>query len=139
MNKKVDKWYHDGLRFTCQNCGKCCQGPGGYVWLTEKEAELLAEVKNVSLAKFYATFTRICRGKLAIIDSANGDCVFLKNNHCEVYEARPIQCRTFPWWHEIIGTSKDWNSNVYQCPGINQGKLHSAAEIESCMWQDPEN
>ena len=36
-------WYADGLKFTCTQCGNCCSGPRGYVWITHEEIIRLAE------------------------------------------------------------------------------------------------
>ena len=29
-------WYADGLPFTCTQCGDCCTGDPGYVWVTDE-------------------------------------------------------------------------------------------------------
>ena len=31
------KWYQAGLRFGCTQCGNCCSGPPGYVWVNREE------------------------------------------------------------------------------------------------------
>ena len=35
-------------------------------------------------------------------DTNDDSCVFLEDNKCSVYEVRPTQCRTFPWWPELV-------------------------------------
>ncbi len=35
-------WYQDGLAFTCTQCGKCCTGDPGFVWVTDEEIAALA-------------------------------------------------------------------------------------------------
>ena len=30
-------WYAEGLRFKCTECGQCCTGAPGYVWVNEEE------------------------------------------------------------------------------------------------------
>ena len=35
-------WYRDGLRFECTQCGKCCTGAPGYVWVDDDEVEALS-------------------------------------------------------------------------------------------------
>ena len=37
-----DAWYRGGLRFSCTQCGKCCSGAPGYVWVTKDEIEQIA-------------------------------------------------------------------------------------------------
>ncbi len=39
-----NKWYINGLHFTCQQCGKCCSGPHeGVIWISRPEIKMLAE------------------------------------------------------------------------------------------------
>ncbi|MFG0335929.1 MAG: YkgJ family cysteine cluster protein, partial [Maioricimonas sp. JB049] len=35
-------WYRDGLQFSCTQCGNCCTGSPGYVWVTEEEIAAIA-------------------------------------------------------------------------------------------------
>lgn len=130
-DKKMAKtWYAaEGLCFECQGCGGCCEGPGGYVWINDEEIAAMATVKGISIAEFNRLYVRVVFERTALIDNACGDCIFLVNKRCEVYAARPRQCRTFPWWPELLRSEKAWNDNNYNCPGINRGKKYSAAEI----------
>ena len=42
----AEPWFKDGLRFKCTQCGDCCTGAPGYVWVNQEEIEALArEVK----------------------------------------------------------------------------------------------
>ena len=36
-------WFKDGLRFECTQCGDCCTGSPGYVWVNDEEISALAE------------------------------------------------------------------------------------------------
>jgi Fe-S-cluster containining protein len=50
-------------------------------------------------------------------------------NRCSVYEGRPDQCRTWPFWPEVMD-AKTWKKEVAAfCPGVGKGRLHSAEEI----------
>lgn len=63
-------------------------------------------------------------------DSERAECLFLRGKKCGIYEARPVQCRTWPFWPEVMN-AKTWNKEVKSfCPGVGQGRLHSAEEIE---------
>ena len=42
---------------------------------------------------------------------------------CTVYEQRPEQCRTFPFWPEIVERKATWNRTARYCPGIGKGPL----------------
>lgn len=61
------------------------------------------------------------------------DCVFLKDKRCEVYEARPTQCRTWPFWPENMN-AKAWKKDVVAfCPGARvktKKALRSPEEIK---------
>lgn len=129
-----DKWYKDGLRFTCQGCGACCRGPGGYVWTTEEEIERIAARLELPIKQFTRKYIRLISGELAFLDNALGDCIFLDaKGKCEIYDLRPAQCRTFPWWPEIIASRHTWENSGYDCPGIGNGEIVPAEVIEKAL------
>lgn len=125
-------WYAEGLKFSCQGCGGCCRGPGGYVWLTDEEAEKIATRLGFTLKQFSRRYIRLVYRRVALIDSPTGDCIFLSpGGQCQVYEDRPIQCRTWPWWPENLTSPEVWEELMAECPGINRGELHPVTEIET--------
>lgn len=115
-------WFKEGLKFQCTGCGKCCTGEDGYVFLNEEDLERLASFHSLSLSDFSRRFCRFVEGKLALLDlpRSGGDCVFLKENKCSVYEARPTQCRTFPWWIHNLRSREDWEEAGARCEGIDR-------------------
>lgn len=50
---------------------------------------------------------------------------------CSVYPVRPAQCRTYPFWPEIISSPTAWEKEAAFCPGMNKGKLFTVSEIEA--------
>ena len=66
--------------------------------LTDGEIARLAACKGISEFDFIQQFTRLTadRQGLALLDKANGECVFLAGNECSVQAAKPQQCRDFP-------------------------------------------
>jgi Fe-S-cluster containining protein len=84
--------------FKCSGCGACCRW-GGSVLLTEDDILRMASHLELSEQDFIDTHTRLApnRKQLALLDQADGSCAFLKGDQCSVYEARPEQCRTFPY------------------------------------------
>jgi len=56
-------------------------------------------------------------------------CPFLEGTLCSVYEARPLQCRTFPFWPELLETEARWRRLARFCPGIGRGELVSLRAI----------
>lgn len=72
--------------------------------------------------------------QLSLQEKANYDCIFWKNG-CSVYEARPLQCRTFPFWLSMLESSQSWTaaSETMGCPGMGKGELHPMEEIEAIL------
>lgn len=60
---------------------------------------------------------------------ADGRCVFFENNRCQIYEARPLQCRTWPFWFGNMRSKAKWLEAAACCPGIGQGRLFTKEEI----------
>lgn len=115
-----DPWFKEGLRFKCTECGKCCTGSPGYVYLSQTDLSKLAEHFKLSEEVFTKEYTRVVDGQLALIDRPQSDaCVFLKEEKCSVYTARPTQCKTFPWWLHTLRSKKSWNEAAKDCEGIN--------------------
>jgi hypothetical protein len=59
-------------------------------------------------------------------------CPFLEDRGCSIHAANPTQCRTFPFWPEIVERKATWNRTGRYCPGIGKGPLiqiGSAMEI----------
>ena len=129
-DQPADPWYADGLRFTCTQCGKCCTGAPGYVWVNDDEVAALAKHRGEPVREFTAVHTRAARGKRTLREKANGDCVFWEAGRgCTVYPVRPRQCRTWPFWASNVETPEAWDRAVEICPGSGEGELIPAEEI----------
>ncbi|MBN2579238.1 MAG: YkgJ family cysteine cluster protein [Pirellulales bacterium] len=126
-------WYHRGLKFQCTGCGDCCTGAPGYVWVNKKEIQTMAEALGITISVFEEHFVRRVGVRKSLIERPNGDCIFFsgKQRNCRVYEARPLQCRTFPFWTSNLRSEKAWKELSAHCPGCNRGPLFSCRKIES--------
>ena len=124
-------WFQDGLRFECTGCGDCCTGAPGYVWVDAKEIAALADHLGLSVADFESKYVRNVGPKKSLIEYSSGDCVFFdpQKRKCTVYQARPSQCKTWPFWDSNINTPKAWKQTCAVCPGSGQGKLYSVQEL----------
>jgi len=133
--EKSRVWFHAGLKFSCTNCGRCCSGAPGYVWVEAEEIAALAAALSMDTQHFERRFVRRVGKRKSLIERENGDCVFLGNvgRRCLVYEARPRQCRTWPFWTVNVASLQAWEAVARNCPGCNHGRLFSAAEIVALL------
>jgi uncharacterized protein len=132
MRTNNEPWYKDGLRFECTGCGDCCSGAPGFVWVNKAEIEGLAQAIRVDVAEFERRYVRQVGIRKSLIERANGDCVFLHadSRTCQVYNERPRQCRTFPFWRSNLANPEAWQAVCDVCPGCNRGKVVPLAEIQ---------
>ena len=125
-----EPWYSDGLRFQCTQCGDCCTGAPGYVWVDEAELAAIAAYRGESVEQTTALWTKKTRRGLSLRKKENGDCVFLgPNKGCTIYPIRPRQCRTWPFWESNVSSPEHWRETCSVCPGSGQGELISVEEI----------
>ncbi|HWA99088.1 MAG TPA: YkgJ family cysteine cluster protein [Pirellulales bacterium] len=120
-----EPWYKDGLRFQCTQCGDCCTGAPGYVWVNREEIVALAAKIGVPVEEFEKKYVRRVGVRLSLVEFPNGDCVFFdsKKRKCTVYEARPRQCRTWPFWQSNLRSPETWKETCEVCPGSGRGDL----------------
>lgn len=121
MSEKLSEpWYKEGLHFKCTGCGKCCTGSPGYVWINEDEIANISEYLNITREEFLKKYVRRCHGRLALVEmKKNYDCVFLKDNRCQIYPVRPTQCKTFPYWPQNLHSQEAWEETAKECEGIS--------------------
>ena len=133
MGKEVEeKWYKDGLRFSCTQCGKCCTGRPGVTWISFDEMEKMAEYLHISLDDLVSKYLRKVDGKWALKErTVDHSCIFLYDKKCRVYEVRPKQCQTFPFWKSALESKDAWNELKKTCEGIREdAPVISQQEIE---------
>ena len=105
----------------CETCrGECCRW-GGYVWVSEEEIQAMAEQMNMGLEAFADEYIKAAYGRLSLQERLrDGEyhcCLFDSfNNLCLVYQARPEQCRSFPFWDAY----RDKTRKLLEiCPGVS--------------------
>ena len=123
----------EGLRFDCTRCQRCCRLEPGLVLLSHQDLDRLADFLDLSRE---AVRDRYCRtvqtggvGRLTLQEHDNYDCVFWGAGGCTVYAARPLQCRSFPFWPSQVADEESWQAAARECPGIGLGPLRGALEI----------
>jgi len=50
-------------------------------------------------------------------------CPFLVKGGCGIHKVKPLQCRAFPFWPELISSKRNWQQAAKFCPGIERGEL----------------
>lgn len=133
-----EPWYKGGLRFECTQCGNCCTGGPGMVRVTDGEIAALSKRLGIAEAEFRERHTRPFRKDITILqEKPNFDCIFYdRARGCTVYEDRPKQCRTWPFWDVIVVSPRTWQESAQSCPGMNNGPLHGAERIEQARQDD---
>jgi Fe-S-cluster containining protein len=142
-------WYADGLSFSCTQCGNCCTGGPGYVWISDQELERLGRHLSMPVEEVVRRFCRKIRGRWSLKESRRGDlydCIFLqeiqvgaerstgerllqKRRICAIYEVRPLQCRTWPFWEGNLASNQAWTEAARTCPGMDRGRRYSLPQI----------
>ncbi|HEV2296296.1 MAG TPA: YkgJ family cysteine cluster protein [Tepidisphaeraceae bacterium] len=148
-----DPWYAQGLNFTCTQCGNCCTGAPGYVWISRAEIALLAEHLKMTGEDVVERYCRKIDGKFSLKERRSPaglyDCIFLKETKaprrdggddnvvhtiraCTVYPVRPLQCRTWPFWPENLSSKQAWDHAAQRCHGMNaRGRTFSINQIHA--------
>jgi uncharacterized protein len=140
-------WYEQGLKFTCQQCGNCCTGGPGYVWVSNEELGRLAEYLQLTVDETIQRYCRKVEGKWSLKEVRREglyDCIFLteikpaqQNGNaipqtrrgCSVYPVRPLQCRTWPFWEGNLRSQAAWKRAGKGCHGIDRGREFTVEEI----------
>lgn len=68
--------------------------------------------------------------------AAGASCIFLDTdtNQCQIYEARPAQCRTYPFWPSIVASVQDWNDECRRKGGDSDGPSYGAHNALLPEW-----
>lgn len=125
-------WYWQGLRFSCQRCGKCCGREPGFVWVTEDELERMSKFLGLRRYVFVTAYLGRAGNRWSLREKANLDCV-MYDGGCRVYPVRPRQCRSFPFWEVNLSSRASWQRLGSRCPGVGRGRLYTLSEIQEIL------
>lgn len=158
-------WWGNGqneVNFDCTGCGKCCTNDGE-VWMnTDEFADLVMHLKQTKredeiqdiLEKYVADYMPgWAKLKNKDIVQENGlktdGCVFLddEGKHCTIYSARPVQCRTYPWWPRLLHNESTWNAEALPegeswtperggCEGVNSKDLDKSKQSPTVIHRN---
>ena len=141
-----EPWWTDGLAFECHGCGACCRGAGN-VWISDAEIAHLARALELSEDELRVAYTRPAGPRrrrnrqpdrdTVLRQKRNQDCVFWQaGTGCQIYEHRPRQCRTYPFWRANLQARESWDTEARACRGIGAGTVHDRGEITALMGDD---
>lgn len=105
----------------CDTCGgHCCNGESGNIWVTRREMETLAEALGMDVPSFAEESLKKVGYRYSIGERCEGKnyaCLLfdVKKGGCSVYDARPAQCRSFPFWDYFRERPEE---AVAECPGV---------------------
>lgn len=145
MSEWFDQPPEPGLRFECTMCGNCCTGSPGFVLVTDEECDAIAASIGVAHDKFREQYTNVMdlgRSLNEYETEFGFDCVFLDREKipgkavCGIYENRPTQCRTWPFWKSNVGSPRAWSKASGSCPGIGAGPLYTPVQIRVARDRD---
>jgi Fe-S-cluster containining protein len=137
-----EPFYQDGLQFSCTTCHACCRHDPGYVFLSKKDLDRMLAYLNLEAELFVKKYCRwVDQGGdpiLSLVEKSNFDCIFWDQG-CTIYQARPDQCRSYPFWPGPLSSQEDWDWEKRFCPGIGTGERHPATEIQDFLRQRDSN
>lgn len=132
----TEPFWIDGMRFDCSGCSKCCRHEPGFVFLAADDIRRLIASTGLAFRDFLRKFTRLVdigTGlAISLTETISMDCIFW-NDGCTVYEFRPVQCSTYPFWERLLETEQTWLSEARDCPGIGKGPIISGDAIRACL------
>ncbi|MCC6858843.1 MAG: YkgJ family cysteine cluster protein [Bryobacterales bacterium] len=109
------------MRFQCQSgCTACCR-QRGFVYLTEEDIPRIAGFLGMTPAAFEGRYVYRTRHLRRLRIPRNSTCHFLKEGGCAIHPAKPVQCRIFPFWPELVEDRREWRTTAEWCPGIGKG------------------
>jgi Fe-S-cluster containining protein len=127
--------------------------------MSEEEVGRLAAFLKISEGEVLSKYCRRIGERISLderrMPNGNYDCIFLKEidppaqpaskqgklesaevlpmkrRGCSIYPVRPLQCRTWPFWHGNLASRQAWDLASKKCPGMDRGKREfSQIQIE---------
>jgi hypothetical protein len=124
------------FHFRCRRSGNCCARPEGVVRVGAQDVARIATHLGLSESAVRARYLAADGERLR--DAPGGRCVFLvegRETACGIYPARPAQCRSWPFWPELLRSPEALREAMRLCPGIEP--LAAAARSDASAAADP--
>jgi Fe-S-cluster containining protein len=123
----MDEMRKEGFNYSfnpaaCDTCqGACCTGESGSIFATKLEFENIATFLDVSMDDLKQKYLKKVKNRYSIAEiryNDSYDCIFYDrpSNGCKIYDVRPTQCRTFPFWDYFKNYPQELKD---ECPGVS--------------------
>jgi Fe-S-cluster containining protein len=105
----------------CLSCGgRCCIGESGNIFVSTLEMQNISKLLGLDIVQFHKEYLVKKGYKFSLKEKKVGDsydCIFFERSSggCLIYEARPNQCKTFPFWDYFKNNVQELKQ---ECPGI---------------------
>lgn len=110
---------------SCEDCdGRCCVGESGYIFVTLQEMRQISAFLKISFEDFALKYLKKVNYRFSIIEKPHPSgmaCVFFDDDSkkCAIYDVRPKQCVSFPFWEGFKHKSKNELQELLDlCPGV---------------------
>ncbi len=124
--------------FSCTLCGRCCTNEfNGHVFLLDDDTEKVRTIRPDAIAP--APFFELCDqdgnfyvSGYSLKSNENGECIFLRENRCTIYNDRFSICRIYPYMlHREYG--EDGKIAWRQISGLNEhGEYNTKIPDDEC-------
>ncbi len=93
------------------------------MYLTEENLRQIAEYVGMPEKVFERKYVVRYKHLLRLRKPRNSQCHFLTEEGCSVHPVKPVQCRLYPFWPELVEKRANWEAERKMCPGIGKGEL----------------
>lgn len=132
--------YPVGIRFACSKCGLCCGDTDKktrHILLLKKDAERIA----AHIQKPIETFATKNTGQAPYVfqmqkDPKTGKCLFLKENQCTIYLARPLICRFYPFELTVNPDGNYVFRETKECPAISSPDTTEGETLDAKFFRN---
>ena len=93
------------------------------MYLSENDLRRAAKFVGLTPRAFEKRYVYRTTNQLRFRKPPDRQCPFLDATGCSIHPAKPTQCRTFPFWPELVENREAWKQTGKFCPGIGKGPL----------------
>jgi hypothetical protein len=104
------------MNFNCKKCGKCCTAKG-FLYVNLNDVVNISEFLKIKKDDFINNYLHKDNDDKYYLGGSDNSCHFFQKG-CTIYDVRPYQCRSYPFWYYIVRSKEEWNKESRFCKGI---------------------